>query len=75
MNEIIGKHSFYQVPEKLAELKKKMEELEGTSTIQTEVIGKFPLIARAFEDVERMEEIVAANQESFAENQKKFAAN
>ena len=33
MNEIIGKHSFYQVPEKLADLKRKIEELEGTSAI------------------------------------------
>ena len=63
VDEIIQKHAFYQTDEVLKDLSVKVEELLTANDITTEVIGKLPLIARAIENLELIEEQVAKLEE------------
>ena len=56
VDEIIQKHAFYQTDERLTDMTEKVEELLIANEITTEVIGKLPLIARALENLETIEE-------------------
>ena len=56
VDEIILKQAFYQSGERLTDLTEKVEELLIANEITTEVIGKLPLIARALENLEQIEE-------------------
>ena len=56
VDEVIQKHAYYRTDQVLKDLSTKVEELLNANEITTEVIGKIPLIARALENLEQIEE-------------------